>query len=51
MGARLKEGQGLVEYALIILLLVLVVIGALALFGDQLNTAFLSITDAIPIGE
>lgn len=51
LGYRMKQGQGLIEYALIILLVVLVVIGALALFGDQLETAYQSITEAIPVGE
>jgi pilus assembly protein Flp/PilA len=35
-----ERGQGMVEYALIIVLIALVVLGALALFGEQLSTTY-----------
>jgi len=35
-----EDGQGLVEYALILLLVALVVIVIVAIFGQQLNNAF-----------
>ena len=35
-----EKGQGLVEYALIIMLVAIVVIGAVRLFGQQLDVAF-----------
>ena len=44
-----EEGQGLVEYALILLLIALVVIGALTLAGETLNQTYLDITNAIPV--
>jgi pilus assembly protein Flp/PilA len=40
---RKERGQGMVEYALIILLVALVVIAALTLFGNQLSSTFSSI--------
>ncbi len=35
-----EKGQGLVEYALILVLIAVVVIGALSLLGPQINSAF-----------
>lgn len=35
-----QQGQGLVEYALIIVLVALVVVGVLVFFGDQVSAAF-----------
>jgi pilus assembly protein Flp/PilA len=43
-----EEGQGLVEYALILLLIALVVIGALTLTGTTLNQIYLNISNSIP---
>lgn len=43
LGIAHEEGQGLVEYALIILLIALVVIGALGLFGTELRDLFQSV--------
>jgi pilus assembly protein Flp/PilA len=43
-----ETGQGLVEYALIILLVAMVVIGAVTIFGQQLVAAFVRITASIP---
>ena len=37
---RGEDGQGLVEYSLIILLMALVVVGALGLFGAGVNTLY-----------
>lgn len=41
---REDEGQGLVEYALIIVLVSVVAMVALALLGTQINTVFGNIT-------
>jgi pilus assembly protein Flp/PilA len=38
-----EEGQGLVEYALILVLMVIVVIGILTLLGNKVSTVFSSI--------
>ena len=43
-----EEGQGLVEYALILLLIALVVIGALMLTGTTLNETHEFINGQIP---
>lgn len=43
-----QSGQGLVEYALIILLIALVAIGAVTIFGGQLAAAFEGITASVP---
>jgi pilus assembly protein Flp/PilA len=45
LGISQEKGQGLVEYALIILLIAIVVIGAVTLFGQQLNTLFQNFSD------
>jgi pilus assembly protein Flp/PilA len=37
---RKEQGQGMVEYALIILLIAIVVIAALTIFGEQLSTTY-----------
>ena len=42
-----EEGQGLVEYALILLLIALVVIGALTLAGTTLNGTYENIASQI----
>ncbi|MEA3325888.1 MAG: hypothetical protein U9R53_01035, partial [Chloroflexota bacterium] len=42
---RKEEGQGLVEYALIILLVSIVVIIVLIALGDQINIVFNNIID------
>ena len=44
----LEKGQGLVEYALIILLIALVLIVVLAAVGSQLNEFFERLIAAIP---
>jgi pilus assembly protein Flp/PilA len=43
-----EEGQGLVEYALILLLIALVVIGALTLAGGTLTETYENINSLIP---
>ena len=43
-----EEGQGLVEYALILLLIAMAVVGALKLFGEELLNTYNVITSAIP---
>ena len=42
-----EEGQGLVEYALIIVLVSIVVIGALSLLGTQVGLVFTDITGTL----
>jgi len=44
LGVRHEKAQGLVEYALIIVLVSLVVIVALGLLGGQITTVFENIT-------
>ncbi len=41
------EGQGLVEYALILVLVSIVVIVALGLLGDQINAIFTQISSTL----
>ena len=42
-----EEGQGLVEYALILVLIAIVVIVILGLLGTQINMIFSSITSGL----
>jgi len=42
-----EEGQGMVEYGLIIALVALAVIATLILLGSSLNTLFVSVKNAI----
>lgn len=42
-----EEGQGLVEYALIIFLVSIVVIGALTLIGTNITATFNAIANAV----
>lgn len=42
-----EEGQGLVEYALILVLVAIAVIALLTILGDQVETVFSSIADAL----
>lgn len=44
---RREEGQGLVEYALIIFLVAIVVIAILLLLGPQIGSVFSSIYNAL----
>jgi pilus assembly protein Flp/PilA len=44
---RREEGQGLVEYALIIFLVAIVVIAILLLLGPQIGSVFSSIYSAL----
>jgi len=43
-----EEGQGLVEYALIILLVGIAIVGSLALLEEGLSSAYSTIAAAIP---
>ncbi len=43
-----EEGQGLVEYALILLLIAIVVLAIVGLLGTQLSTAYSRVTDMFP---
>jgi pilus assembly protein Flp/PilA len=45
---RKDAGQGLVEYALIILLIALVLIVVTGLIGGQLNTVFSQVVSSFP---
>lgn len=42
-----EDGQGLVEYALILVLVAIVVIAILAILGPQIGNVFSQITDAL----
>ncbi|GBD08643.1 hypothetical protein HRbin22_00884 [Candidatus Thermoflexus japonica] len=42
-----EKGQGLVEYALILVLIAIVVIAILTLLGTQVSTVFSSIASAL----
>ena len=46
-----EEGQGLVEYALILVLIAVVVIGALKLLGVEVNTIFGNILAGLQGGD
>jgi len=46
-GLQKEEGQGLAEYALIIVLVSIAVVTALGLVGTQINTVFGDIEDAL----
>ena len=46
-----EEGQGLVEYALIIVLVSIVCVVALGLLGTAVNSVFLRITNAPGLGS
>jgi pilus assembly protein Flp/PilA len=43
-----EEGQGLVEYALILVFIAIVVFVALGLMGTQLSTMYSQLTSMIP---
>jgi len=45
--AAQEKGQGLVEYALILVLIAIVVIVILGLLGDEVSTVFSRITSAL----
>jgi pilus assembly protein Flp/PilA len=47
LASRQEEGQGLIEYALIVLLIAIGVIVVLGLLGGQVQAVFQSITDAL----
>ncbi len=47
MGVQEEEGQGLVEYALIVLLVSIAVILVLGLLGDQIDAVFTTITNTL----
>jgi pilus assembly protein Flp/PilA len=42
-----EEGQGLVEYALILVLIAIVVIGILSLLGKQVSTVFSKVSNGL----
>lgn len=45
-----EEGQGLVEYALVLVLVAIVVIAILTLLGPQIGNVFSRITNAMATG-
>jgi pilus assembly protein Flp/PilA len=45
-----EEGQGLVEYALILVLIAIVVIGILTVLGNQVSTVFGEISTGLQEG-
>ncbi len=45
--SNMEEGQGLVEYALILVLIAVVVIVALSILGDEINRIFGSVGDVL----
>ncbi len=47
LGAKQEKGQGLIEYALIILLVVIVVIAAISLLGPQIAQVYTNITTTL----
>jgi len=47
MESRAQRGQGLAEYALILALIALVVIGAVVLLGSHINTIMNSVAKGI----
>ena len=42
-----EEGQGLVEYALILVLIAIVVIGVLTVLGGKVSSVFQTISDSL----
>lgn len=46
-----QKGQGLVEYAIILALVAIVVIGAMRVFGPEIGNTFSSITNSLPGGS
>ena len=45
-----ESGQDLVEYAMLLALIALIVIGAVTLLGQNIKTTFDTIAGALPIG-
>ncbi|MGH7558594.1 MAG: Flp family type IVb pilin [Gemmatimonadota bacterium] len=45
-----ESGQDLVEYAMLLALIALIVIGAVALLGQGIEDTFANITKALPLG-
>ena len=45
-----ESGQDLVEYAMLLALIALIVIGAVTLLGQNIKTTFDTIAAALPIG-
>ena len=45
---RSEQGQGLMEYAMLIMLVAIVVVGILALFGSALGTTYGNIRNQLP---
>lgn len=45
-----EDGQGLVEYGLILVLVAIVVVIVLTLVGTQLSQVFSKVADSVPVG-
>ena len=45
-----ESGQDLVEYAMLLALIALIVVGAVALLGQNIKTTFDTIAAALPVG-
>ena len=45
-----ESGQDLVEYAMLLALIALIVVGAVMLLGQNIKTAFDTIAAALPVG-
>ena len=43
-----EEGQGLVEYGLILVLIAIVVVGVLAVLGNKVSTVFSQVNSRFP---
>jgi pilus assembly protein Flp/PilA len=43
-----EKGQGLIEYALIIALIIIIVIALLSVIGQQVNNIYSNINNALP---
>ncbi|MEM7334053.1 MAG: hypothetical protein AAF490_18350 [Chloroflexota bacterium] len=48
LASKREDGQGLVEYAMILVFVAVVVIGALTLLGPQLGNIYSTITTCVP---
>ena len=51
IGVSEEEGQGLIEYALIVLLISIAVLLVLGTLGGQINTVFQNISDSLSVGN
>ena len=45
--ARLRRGQGMVEYALVLVLIAMVVVVAISVLGNEVNATFTDVEEAL----